>query len=268
MFMWLVILASGFLVLTFFAAMPGESSKEARAPFWGANHAHHGLCTKDKALPKNSLAAFTAAVDAGYGIALDICLTADGQVVVFGDKSLEHMCGLQKKVCEISFEEIRTHTLCATQQKVPHLWEVLDLVNQQVPLIINILPTQNPGQLCTAAWHILRTYDGDFCVQSTCAKTLHWWKKHVPGILRGQMLLPQKGFKNGFLPFLQWHCLANFVGRPQFLACPKAGLAPLAKFALRFCMGVVYTIGPQDNVGEYSQKYDAILFEYCRPEPN
>jgi len=44
---------------------------------WDASYAHRGLHSKDKSVPENSLAAFSLAADKGYGIELDIQLTAD-----------------------------------------------------------------------------------------------------------------------------------------------------------------------------------------------
>ena len=45
-------------------------------------YAHRGLHDNISDAPENSLAAFQKAVDAGYGIELDVQMTADGKVVV------------------------------------------------------------------------------------------------------------------------------------------------------------------------------------------
>lgn len=45
-------------------------------------YAHRGLFDNDSDAPENSLAAFQKAVDAGYGMELDIQLTKDDKVVV------------------------------------------------------------------------------------------------------------------------------------------------------------------------------------------
>ena len=50
--------------------------------------AHRGLWRPDGA-PENSLAAFQAAAAAGYGIELDVQLSADGEAMVFHDGKLE-----------------------------------------------------------------------------------------------------------------------------------------------------------------------------------
>ena len=52
------------------------------------DYAHRGLHEKDLSVPENSLAAFRAAVRAGYGIEWDLQLTRDKKVVVHHDRSL------------------------------------------------------------------------------------------------------------------------------------------------------------------------------------
>ena len=49
--------------------------------------AHRGLWTPDGP-PENSLAAFQGACAAGYGIELDVQLSADGEAMVFHDEDL------------------------------------------------------------------------------------------------------------------------------------------------------------------------------------
>ena len=52
--------------------------------------AHRGLWSPGGA-PENSLAAFQAACAAGYGIELDVQITADGEAVVFHDYKLDRL---------------------------------------------------------------------------------------------------------------------------------------------------------------------------------
>ena len=70
--MWILAVFAGlFLLLCVFVA-PGRSSRAQRAPFLGRTFAHRGLYRADQSVPENSLAAFSAAVEAGYGIELDV----------------------------------------------------------------------------------------------------------------------------------------------------------------------------------------------------
>ena len=56
-------------------------------------YAHRGLHDNISDAPENSLAAFQKAVDAGYGIELDVQMTADGVAVVTHDTSLRRCTG-------------------------------------------------------------------------------------------------------------------------------------------------------------------------------
>ncbi|MBR4993760.1 MAG: glycerophosphodiester phosphodiesterase, partial [Lachnospiraceae bacterium] len=61
------------MVLYYLAIMPRLSHKEARKPFTDqAYFAHRGLHDNKSEAPENSMAAFKKAVDAGYGIELDV----------------------------------------------------------------------------------------------------------------------------------------------------------------------------------------------------
>ena len=85
---WLIVLLSvlAFLLLLFlFVYAPARPSKQKKAAFYGKNIAHRGLHEKDQSIPENSLTGFRLAVEAGYGMELDVQLSRDGQVVVFHD---------------------------------------------------------------------------------------------------------------------------------------------------------------------------------------
>ncbi|MFR5629958.1 MAG: hypothetical protein ACLTLX_09760, partial [Ruthenibacterium lactatiformans] len=49
---------------------PGRYGEAQKQLVYGVNHAHRGLHTKDKTVPENSLPAFRAAAEAGYGVEL------------------------------------------------------------------------------------------------------------------------------------------------------------------------------------------------------
>ena len=266
MLLWLLVIASVFAVGLFWLVMPGEANAAQRAPFWGMNHAHRGLHSQDKTVTENSLAAFTAAVDAGYGIELDLRLTADGEVVVFHDDDLSRMCGVPDKVADLTFEELRTHQLLATSQQVPHLWEVIELVDQKVPLILELKSGKNYKDLCRGVWRILRTYDGDICVESFDPRIVGWFKKNVPGLLRGQLTAPAKVLKQGVAGFIVGNCLCNVLGRPGFIASQKGKRPLLTRLAQKFCMSVVYTARPKDDTTQLELDYDAVIFEFYQPE--
>ena len=81
--------AAALALLALFLLLPGHAPFAKKAPFSGWCYAHRGLHSPDKSVPENSLAAFAAAADAGYGMELDVQLSKDGEVVVFHDDTLD-----------------------------------------------------------------------------------------------------------------------------------------------------------------------------------
>ena len=69
------------------------------------HYAHRGLWNHER--PENSLTAFRAATEAGYGIELDVHLTRDGHLVVHHDDSLLRMGGADKQIAQSTLLEIR-----------------------------------------------------------------------------------------------------------------------------------------------------------------
>ena len=70
-----------------------------------SDYAHRGL--HGDGIPENSLPAFARASERGYGIELDVQLSADGEVMVFHDYTLGRMTGCEKKLCELTAEELK-----------------------------------------------------------------------------------------------------------------------------------------------------------------
>ncbi len=254
------------VVLVVFLLLPGESNAEQRAPFWGANIAHRGLHNQDKSIPENSIAAFTAAIDAGYGIELDVRLSKDGDVVVFHDDDLNRACGSPLLVDECTTEQLKEFSLFGTSQRIPLLSEVLELTSGEVPLLIELKKGPQNERLCRNTWRILRQYDGDVCIESFDPRIVRWYKKNVPGLLRGQLAALPKDLNSGFAGTLVGLGLTNVLSRPHFIAYQKGYLPLTIRFARLFAMRVLWTARPTDPIELYQAENDAIIFEWYQPD--
>lgn len=254
--------------LLLFALWPGRSSAEALQPFAGRNFAHRGLHSPDKSVPENSLAAFRLAVEAGYGIELDIQLSKDGQVVVFHDDTLDRVCGIAGRVDAFSLQELQQMRLCGTDEQIPLFTEVLKTVGGRVPLIVELKSGPRNDQLCRSALALLEIYHGPFCIESFDPRIVGWFRRNAPGLLRGQ--LAQRPGCYDTLPapaglVLGW-TLANFIGRPQFIAYqnrPK----PLP-VRLACCLGavrVVWTARDEADRPRVEAENAMVIFEFYRP---
>ncbi len=82
---------------------------------------------------ENSLLAFRAAVEKGFGSEVDVHLTADNKLVVVHDSALDRLCGVQK--IESTLEDLRGLRLLATDEQIQHL-RVLEFMRGSTLLII------------------------------------------------------------------------------------------------------------------------------------
>ena len=254
----------GTAAATLWLTAPGRSKAALRAPFMGQNLAHRGLHNMEKNVPENSLAAFRAAAQGGYGVELDVRLTKDGQVVVSHDDALARMTYTYKKVSECDYEELRQLRLLGTEEYVPLFTEVLDiLVPAEVPVVVEVKACRNWRELCEKTLEILDGYEGRFCVESFDPRIVAWWRFNAPDILRGQLTSQYEDLRgNRFMAWLCSRCLLNFVGRPHFIAHhvgKKAWTVRLAE-----CLGamrVAWTAKNRDSEAHH----DAVIFEDFTP---
>ena len=180
-------------------------------------YAHRGLHNGERA--ENSMSAFKAAVDNGYGIELDIRLSGDGKLVVFHDDTLDRVCGREGKVIDFTAEELATFNLNGTSDGIPLFSDVLNLIDGKIPLLVEIKEDAGNSAVSKAACEMLANYNGPFIVESFNPLSIKTIKERKPEFVRG--ILSQgyldKEYKKPLFFFLR--CLMfNFVCRPAFIA--------------------------------------------------
>jgi glycerophosphoryl diester phosphodiesterase len=133
--------------------------------------AHRALHDITQGRPENSRAAIRAAIDAGYGIEIDVQLSADNQAMVFHDYHLERLTDTQGAVRLFRADTLRAMALRGGDEGIPDLPEVLALVAGRVPLLIELKDQDgamgpNVGPLERATAQALEGYAGDVAVMS------------------------------------------------------------------------------------------------------
>ncbi|NHF74680.1 phosphodiesterase [Paracoccus sp. 12-3] len=150
--------------------------------------AHRGL--HSPGVPENSLAAFRAAIAAGYGIELDVQPSAEGTPMVFHDYDLTRMCGDEGYIADRDAEDLAELRLLDTDEGIPSLVEVLREVAGRVPLLIEIKDQdgrlgRNIGELQNRVAAALSAYDGPVAVMSFNPHTVAAFGKAAPEVTRG-----------------------------------------------------------------------------------
>jgi len=249
---------------------PGRYPKNAPEGLWTHCYAHRGLHAKDKSVPENSLAAFSAAAEAGYGMELDINLTKDGQVVVFHDDSLKRVCGVDKLITDCTYPELLQYRLHDTEQKIPLLTDVLSLVAGRAPLIVELKVTRNNRELCQKAAAILDSYAGPYCIESFHPGIVRWFYKNRPQVVRGQLAAGFKDYSGipAYQALLLSSLLVNAAARPHFAAYKHEDSHGKLRLALYRLLGgklVAWTVRDGDDTDDCKKRFDVIIFEFFRP---
>jgi glycerophosphoryl diester phosphodiesterase len=217
------------VVAAYWFATGGIPSGEDRARWVsGATIAHRGLHTGDSVRPENSLAAFRAAMREDFPIELDVHLAAGGEVVVFHDDALERMTGDPRAISETRVRDLDELRLLDSPERVPTLREVLDLVDGDVPILIEIKNRGEVGPLEVAVVRELAGYPGDFAIQSFNPYSLAAVRDANPRIPRGQLASGFEGENLAFHEvFVLRSLLMNWKSRPDFIAYDLKALPTL-----------------------------------------
>lgn len=160
-------------------------------PFLGAPIAHRALHDIRDNRPENSRAAIQAAVDAGYGIEIDLQLTSDGRAMVFHDYDMARLTGQSGAIRQITAAEASAVPLLHSDHEgIPSLDEVLRLVAGKVPLLIEFKDQDGAmgpgiGVLEQAAVAVLRGYDGPVALMSFNPNTVGELARLAPSVPRG-----------------------------------------------------------------------------------
>ncbi len=206
----------------------------------GWAYAHRGL--HDAARPENSLSAFRAAVSAGYGIELDVHLLRDGTLAVMHDSLLKRTTGAEGRIEDLTADRLSDFYLEGSLDTIPTFRQVLELVDGQVPLIVELKAVDNNhAALTQATCELLSGYRGVYCMESFDPRCVHWLRKHRPEILRGQLSensLRSKVNVPWVLRFALTYQLLNFLTMPDFVAYKYADRRNIGNFLVRRLWGI------------------------------
>ncbi|WBU61572.1 glycerophosphodiester phosphodiesterase family protein [Paracoccus albus] len=236
--------------------------------------AHRGL--HSDGVPENSLPAFRAAVEAGYGIELDIQPAADGTPMVFHDYDLMRMCDDEGYISDMDLDDLAKAKLLGTEEKIPTLAETLREIAGRVPLLIEIKDQDGRlgttiGEVHSRVAALLQNYDGPVAVMSFNPNTVAAFGEAAPNVTRG---LTSCAFDKNDWPMLDdetrkklselrdfervgaefashdWHDLTN----PAVEALRSQGVPVLC-----------WTVRSADEAAEARQRADGITFENFVP---
>lgn len=152
--------------------------------------AHRGLHDVSDGRPENSRASVRAAMEAGYGIEIDLQLSADGRAMVFHDYQLDRLTGETGAVRMRTASELADMKLTGGTEGIPTLEQVLELVDGQVPVLIEIKDQDGAmgtdiGPLEAATARAISGYSGPVAVMSFNPNAVAEMARIAPNVARG-----------------------------------------------------------------------------------
>lgn len=268
--MWIVyfLIPAAVVGLVFLLAILPRRRRNV-SPFDRVPYAHRGLHSGDSAVPENSLAAFRRAREAGYGVELDVQFSADRQIVVFHDDNLKRMCGLDRRVDELTYDELRQLRLLGSDQYIPLLSEVLTELDG-TPLLCEFkaMRSYTDASLCAATLPLLQSYKGLVCIESFNPFMVGWFQKNAPAIVRG--ILSKRFEKGDVIPILRGFLsslMGNFLCRPDFIAYQHTDRSqPFFRLCRLFgAMTMAWTVRSAAEEATAREVFDTVIFESYLP---
>ncbi|WP_299151582.1 glycerophosphodiester phosphodiesterase family protein [uncultured Tateyamaria sp.] len=165
-------------------------SPRSPADFLSAPLAHRALHDVTEGRPENSRAAIRAAISHGYGIEIDVQLSADDQAMVFHDYALERLADGSGPVRAVAANALSQVSLLGGAEGIPKLDEVLQIIAGQVPLLIEIKDQDGAmgpdiGPLEAATAKAITSYQGPIAVMSFNPHAVARMAELCPHIPRG-----------------------------------------------------------------------------------
>ncbi len=155
--------------------------------------AHRGL--HHPGTPENTLAAFRAAAEAGYGVELDVMLSRDRVPVISHDASLARTTDRADKVPSLTVAELTTVRVGGTDEHVPTLASALSIL-AEVPVMVELKqPSLRAGALEEATAAVLDAHPGPWCVASFNPASVRWFRRERPDAIRVLTAGPLAGIK-------------------------------------------------------------------------
>lgn len=221
--------------------------------------AHRGIYDNIKIF-ENTIESFNLAIQKKYIIELDVHLTKDKQLVVFHDYDTKRLLSKNMIVRESSYHELNK----ASKFHIPLLAEVLKIINNKVPILIEIKHENKIGILEQELMNILKKYNGEYYIQSFNPLTLWWLKKNYPNIITGQLscCFGKKDY-NPLKKYILKKMLLNPFSKPDFISYKYNELSQkeIKKIKKKNITLLGWTVTSKEEYDKYIKLYDNLICE-------
>jgi glycerophosphoryl diester phosphodiesterase len=236
--------------------------------------AHRGLHDPARGLIENTAGAVSAAIAAGYGIEVDVQLSADGEAMVYHDAVLGRLTEGEARLDELSAVELKRAPFRDSAERMMTLGELCDLVGGRTTILIE-LKSRFDGdvRLANRVADILTAYAGAAAPMSFDPSQVKALRHKAPKLVCGIIAAKYRPHPYwDLMPLWMRHgmgyLLTALVAQPQFVAYAAADLPALAPVFARRIFRVpllAWTIHSNTERRRALRFADQIIFEGFQP---
>ena len=223
-------------------------------------YAHRGLWATSGPV-ENSLTAFKAAANAGFGIELDVRPSRDGIPIVFHDPLLDRMTGRAGFVAEQDADTLREVLLNGSADSIPTLSDVLGVLPTTCPILceLKIDGETNARIFAQTVGAMLQNHSGFAAAMSFSEAAFAALPK---SLMRGQLIAASSMVgQQAVLNLIE----RSYIARADYIACHVSDAEMVAESKAADLPLVVWTVTDRATHDRVSPVTDAVIFEHYDP---
>jgi glycerophosphoryl diester phosphodiesterase len=236
--------------------------------------AHRGLHDPATGIVENTASAVAAAIDARYGIEVDLQISADGEAMVHHDDALGRLTEGTGPLARMTAADLRRVPFRATRDRMLTLADLCDLVGGRATLVLELKSRfDRDARIALRTAEVLRTYRGPVAAMSFDPDLIEVLAGQSPGLTRGIVAEARYDHPEWYgLSPGQKRSLAHlghaFRTRPQFVAYAVRDLPAAAPLIARALFGLpllTWTVRTPEQRRRAERWADQMIFEGFKP---
>ena len=236
--------------------------------------AHRGLHDAAHGLIENTAGAVRAAIAAGYGIEVDVQISADGEAMVHHDDALGRLTEGAGRLDRLSAAELKRVPFRGSAERMMTLGDLCDLVGGRVAMLIELKSRfDGDGRLAIRVAEVLAGYRGPAAPMSFDPEQLTGLRHKAPHLPRGIIAAKYRPHPYwDLMPFWMRHGMRYLVtglfAQPQFVAYSVADLPAFAPLLARRVLGLpllTWAVRTEAERKIAARWADQMIFEGFRP---
>jgi glycerophosphoryl diester phosphodiesterase len=236
--------------------------------------AHRGLHDEPRGVIENTAAAMRAAIAAGYGIEVDLQISADGEAMVHHDDVLGRLTEGEGRLDAMTAADLKRVPFRGSNERMLTLGDLCDIVDGRVGLVPE-LKSRFAGdpRLPLRVAAVLSGYRGPVAPMSFDPLQLHVLRQKAPRLPRGITAAKYRPhhYWDQMPPWLRYSMgslLPALTARPHFVAYAAGNLPALAPSVARhiLCLPLITWVVRSETERQRVTRFaDQVIFEGFLP---